>query len=387
MIASLEAAGAFTGAIIQSGSKLLLSHREIEADISARLDSLRGLSAIAVLLGHCGQIFVAPLHPFSLTYFGLLAQTAVMLFFVLSGLLITKSITRNASRYGGFQLTIFARARLARIYPPFLVSMLLILAIWITTPQLLSADENQLTIDTDTILNRILIVERDAWLGTLFFLNGFLVKTVSANTSLWSLSYEVWYYVIAGLIAWKPRSGAMIALSLALCLGLLNKLFVLYGVVWFSGAAVALLHDHAVCSARLSKIAAAAGGTAAMLATTHYVGGTFAAESFQGLPIAPLAAVNLSSGLACAAFVHLFLTKRFRFVSIARGTASFSYTLYVTHFPILLLIYGAVSTRAAGHVLHDVSIAASAFLLTLIFARIVGPHIENATLLARLRSS
>src|SRR5690606_35193014 len=71
------------------------------------------------------------------------------------------------------------------------------------------------------------------FVGSLLFLNGFVMPTVSANAALWSLSYEVWFYVLAGFLPFLKNSeiakiGFFIVLAI---LSLLNIQFFIYFLV------------------------------------------------------------------------------------------------------------------------------------------------------------
>lgn len=98
-----------------------------------QLDAVRGLAALAVVLSHfvavmdsdpvfgipaltkmLGQIKVSPAGGM------LLGLPAVLLFFVLSGFALTKMLQGSKDGYGGYVVK-----RIARIWPPYLVSILL----------------------------------------------------------------------------------------------------------------------------------------------------------------------------------------------------------------------------------------------------------------------
>lgn len=96
------------------------------------LNLIRALAALAVLVSHAVPIALGPDRPEPLV--NLLGQSlgtlAVVVFFVISGFLITQSFERTTSRQR------FIRARLLRIFPGLFVNLLfvaLLLGPWVTT--------------------------------------------------------------------------------------------------------------------------------------------------------------------------------------------------------------------------------------------------------------
>jgi peptidoglycan/LPS O-acetylase OafA/YrhL len=73
-----------------------------------RFDVARGISALVVFASHLTQVFVWPFLVAASwvdVLSGIAAREAVLLFFLPSGLLITKSIMANVERYGYFRAT------------------------------------------------------------------------------------------------------------------------------------------------------------------------------------------------------------------------------------------------------------------------------------------
>lgn len=102
------------------------------------------------------------------------ATEAVIIFFVLSGLVITRSVLRTAPT-----ASVFLCERLVRIYPIYMIALsLAIVTAWVLR------DPSQ---------------SRSTWVGNLFFLqslNGALFPAPSTDQPLWSLANEMTYYVI-----------------------------------------------------------------------------------------------------------------------------------------------------------------------------------------------
>jgi peptidoglycan/LPS O-acetylase OafA/YrhL len=312
---------------------LLNSHRSVPDGVSRQLDTFRGLSAIAVLLGHASQVFIARWEPGMHVLFGLAANVAVMVFFALSGFLICKSITGNVARNGRFVPGEYAQARFNRIVPPFLAAMLLAVALWWLAPLVFPGGTRTFLPVAPHSARVAFELDARSLLGTLFFVNGFLAPTVSLNGPLWSLSFEVWYYVAAGIAAMSLGSGWILSAALVLGLGLLSKTFPVLSIVWFAGAAIALAHDHRVDRSSLCRALGfvsllAAAGAAVMFVLHAKANGRW------------LLAFQLSSGVVFACVLHRIVTGRSGIRPVFSRSADFSYSLYIVHFPILLFLYG-----------------------------------------------
>jgi peptidoglycan/LPS O-acetylase OafA/YrhL len=139
--------------------------------MSAWLDFIRAGAALAVLLGHAVQVTgYTGYFPFTIA----LQQHAVIVFFVLSGLLIAHSAERAPS------LRAYAIARVSRIVPVALGAVAVSVAVG--------------------LLGR----EPDIWttgLGALLFLGEGYSPTFELNPPYWSLCYEVWFYALFGAAA------------------------------------------------------------------------------------------------------------------------------------------------------------------------------------------
>lgn len=159
-----------------------------------QLDTARLLLSLIVVVAHANYVFITPLGytaTFPITEW--MARYAVLAFFVLSGLVIGRSL---ALRRDGF--VPFMIRRVGRIYPPLILSFVLVVAI---DHALSSAD-----IPTRALPNAGLMVSSFSYnlrnvalsLATFGF-RGWLSS--EANGALWSLVIEMRCYVVAGLLA------------------------------------------------------------------------------------------------------------------------------------------------------------------------------------------
>lgn len=193
------------------------------------MDWLRFLAAFMVVIGHTRFQHFAFYDGMEIPGKGAWSQAlfliprfaneAVMVFFVLSGFLVGGRCIERVLKHN-FDPRGYMIDRATRIWLPLVPT---VLATWLVT-----------WIRGETIL----------WtegIGNLLSLQGFLVEPMMNNLSLWSLSYEVWFYIVAlaaALTLSSPRKGmrigAMILLTISLCVFV--RLQVCYLFVWIVGA-------------------------------------------------------------------------------------------------------------------------------------------------------
>jgi peptidoglycan/LPS O-acetylase OafA/YrhL len=165
------------------------------------LDILRGLAAFEVFLTHVrGASFVeyaalpATQHSAPVAaLFGMtrLGREAVLVFFVLSGYLVFGQVIRRLAEQR-FDLKSYVIDRVTRIFVPLIpaCAFTAILA-WAAYGSPINAKQLLLHIAG---------------------LNGILTDTFSTNAPLWTLGYEIWFYILAGalgyLIAGRLKSNA-----------------------------------------------------------------------------------------------------------------------------------------------------------------------------------
>lgn len=168
------------------------------------LDLVRGLAALMVLLVHArGDAFVefGALPPDQRTHlvavlFGLtrLGQEAVLAFFALSGFLVGGQLI-DKCRGGTFDVRIYAIDRMTRILIPLvpacIVTALVDYFLYATPPHAIQLIANMVG------------------------LNDLVAPTLAHNIPLWSLAYEIWFYVAGGAAAYLFARGIGVSALLA----------------------------------------------------------------------------------------------------------------------------------------------------------------------------
>lgn len=194
--------------------------------LSAYLDFLRFSAALVVVLGHLSQ------DGFALGWIPLahLSHEAVVVFFLMSGYIITASTqARIAAGAGAAEYVV---ARVSRVYsvalPAVVFSVLLAVAIAAWSPELAGRIHDWRPFSWIDIAASLLFWNQSWSHGTDLPLNG----------PYWSLCYEVWYYLLFGLFVFvKGRTRWPLLLLAAALAG--PAIMVLFPI-WVLGAWLAL---------------------------------------------------------------------------------------------------------------------------------------------------
>jgi peptidoglycan/LPS O-acetylase OafA/YrhL len=348
---------------------------------SHALDGLRGLSALAVMIGHASVLPFAASHPDLVKGLGLTGRLAVIVFFVLSGHVIAKSILAMRRR-GGFRLPTYAVNRFARVYPPYLLCLALAwLVVWLRGQGLIDPQPR--------LMSEPIAATATNALRDIVFLYGAGTPVQNANAPVWSLRIEVVCYIVAGLAAAAMQAGRGMALALVLVAVALLAAAVLRlesAVVGFAafglGAATAIL---ALRPARWLVVA-----TIGVLIVTGFV--LYAAGGLL-TPRPTLRYVyDAAAVLAAAAIVTMLATGRDGAVrgvlSGAAPIAPFSYTLFITHLPLMIMLGGMLPLEGSlgGKIASFAALVALPLAFAILAARLVERHVElRRWLVARLR--
>jgi peptidoglycan/LPS O-acetylase OafA/YrhL len=302
--------------------------RIIIGSSSIFLDALRICAALTVLYIHAFDHWFPKLaHPQSEP--GEPSHTAVIVFFVLSGYVIAHTtISKNR---GGIQ---YAQARLSRlcsvVIPVLVMTALIQVALIYIDPVLLATYSRGPSI-VRYILSGLFINE--IW----FFSAG-----PPINGSLWSLSYEFWYYAIFGFWMFKSNSWRGYILPLAACLIAGPKILLLMPV-WLCGYAAYSLPRPPITKF-FSWLLVIAGILAAWAAVSNlpsipyklYHKPLFFSNQFI---------TDWVTGLFIAFMLWILPTGNEQSIepewtALFRKIADLTFPLYVLHFPLLVLWRG-----------------------------------------------
>ena len=327
-------------------------------EFSTFLDLLRLSAAVVVFLGHLsdqrfGGEILRPFLP--------LAKSAVIAFFVLSGYVVSWAATRERSA------TDYAINRAARIYsvalPAILLTWAIDLALRAYDPGLIQSGY-QLA-QPWKYLPVFLTFTTDFW---------FLNENAFSNIPYWSLCYEVWYYVVFGIFFFGPARWRWLLAGLVLA-STGPRLWLLFPT-WLLGVAIRRTHERVELPRRLALVLCACGIVALVLTKASgieaWLNDWFDA-ALGGFPTAKLRYSQnvLGDSLVAACIGTVIFAARDAhftwlnpFHGLVRGTASISFSLYLTHFP-LLLAYGVLFPRQC--IVIGAFAAASAAIFGVVF--------------------
>lgn len=175
------------------------------------LDALRGAGAIAVMAGHAGIVLNAYMPPFM--------YLAVDMFFVLSGFVLAHAYDRKFA--AGMSVTVFLKARVARLYPIYLVGLVLgLVSVAFANTHALTSARALLSFFFGLFALPSPPLER---LGVLFPLNG----------PFWSLFFEFWVANLIFALFWRQLRGRLLALVVLMSAGILAGLGLYLGTLDF----------------------------------------------------------------------------------------------------------------------------------------------------------
>ncbi|MFO1414690.1 MAG: acyltransferase [Burkholderiales bacterium] len=331
----------------------------------AALDGLRGFAVLLVFCVHAAgnAVEVSSRLDLDHVHLGDLSEAAdlllfwlwrshhgVFLFFVLSGFLIGRMWWPDAR----MSYADFAWRRTLRIYPAFLVSFAAsLLFAW--------RDGTWTPPDWPRVV------------GNLLFLNGVEGLHVAPfNIVTWSLFYEMTFYlafplVVVAMHAARVRHGTGVwafgvaAPAAAAVLG--ANPFVLCWSLLFVGVAIAV-HEPALVafSRRLPAVAVAA----AYLAVTTFALTSYATPIFTILAFGGAAALVVAKCLATPNGLAAILA-----ATPLRSLGRISYSFYLVHWMVVVLVAREVQARAAGPVTGPVTIFVGGFLLSALVATLL----------------
>lgn len=294
------------------------------------LGGVRGAAAAVVLFAHVVQLHFLRFHLNTSLHqvSSIASEYAVVVFFILSGYLITHTLETNVERNGELRLDIYLAARIARLYPPLLYAIGVSLLVFFVMdffglpgrsgPMRLSGD---LYAARDIVHLSLGEIKR-----ALLMLQGLL----EINGPLWSLYMEAKLYVLFACALALISSGRGIVSKVILAAVFyyaakagveLNPGFAGYATMWLIGAlAYYVWSEQGDWRNRILMCA----------------GLIIAAELWHVLVDGTVLRIVARDVLIAALISWLLFKRRVR-VPVPQRLADCSYSLYATHFPVLLL--------------------------------------------------
>ncbi|PZU79623.1 MAG: hypothetical protein DI530_08490 [Sphingomonas sp.] len=340
------------------------------------MDAMRALCAIGVALSHVWSLLIGDYVPTTnlvvrmLYFLAGFGHAGVVLFFVLSGYWITRSVvTRTAAgawSWGGYLID-----RLARL----LVVLVPVLLVGGSLDYIAAVGLESTTLHDQTGSYMIRVPHErslsvQTLLGNLLFLQGLVVPPFGSNGPLWSLAYEFWFYVWFPALWLLARHRRPSLALLALALGAAFPDLALGFLTWSCGSLLFFAERAARRRARvwtwlgrhaLLPAILVSGGTLFWLRASGY----FWLDGLVALSFAAFLLTLIAADPPIPGAVMPFATFGSR--------ASFS--LYATHFPVVAFVATLVVDRVrpqpdAASVSLAYAVLAGCALLAWFFARV-----------------
>lgn len=311
-------------------------------------DFIRGVSALIVCSTHLRAAMFTSFSElessslfdkifYFLTGFG---HQAVIVFFVLSGFFVGGSILKSIDKFNMKQYLIARLSRLWVVLLPMLALTYVIDSIIATNlPQLLNGEHlptlnsgpsSDYSISTTTLLSNIL------------FLQTIFSPVYGSNGPLWSLANEFWYYMLFPLLlivfgrlrgTWAPRVLCLLLVVIILAYATPS---ILEGfVIWLMGVAVFILlgRNSERTHVRAKLISGSLFAVALIDSKLHLI------HSFLHISSDILISICFSLFLLCLNTSKFPSMIRHYFTFVGKWLSEISFTMYLAHFPIVMLIY------------------------------------------------
>ncbi|ODP39438.1 acyltransferase family protein [Sphingomonas turrisvirgatae] len=343
------------------------------------MDAMRTMFALLVAFGHAWALIIRDYRPpagwlaEAGYYFAGFGHQAVILFFVLSGFWISRSVVRRAVR--GWSWRSYLVDRLTRLMPV-LLGALAVGGLLDTIAVRLLHSPTHLGL-TDTYVLRIDIARHLSWevlLANMAFLQ-VIVPTFGTNGPLWSLSYEFWFYIWFPAL-WLALRHRRLSLALvALTLGWFVPKLALAFLSWLCGAALYGVVDWlARRPPPRRRLVLAFTVTAAIALLATLADERFVENTWQD----PALALVFSAFLLGLILLDPPAVAGLRPMASYGARASFSF--YATHFPVMAFACALLlgSERLVPDV-YGMALVALALLLSISFAWVFAAQTEGRT--------
>lgn len=308
------------------------------------LDSLRGIAAVVVVFHHIYKFYSVQLNNPILQFISDLNYEAVLFFFIVSGFSISLSL-KNESHFNKEIINNYLYRRFKRIIPLYLFTLFFTLIIGFFINQIMQPEYS--------ILNL---------LGNLFFMQSSEISIhwftpYGKNGPLWSLSYEMFYYlvfplyymILSKVIKFKSREMFLVFCLIIsfiysiVCIALRKFIFfpqLTYSTlffIWFGGYYLAELLKMKSDKLKYSILLYLILFLIIQLIVFNFHSDTLISLS-RGISISILFILGLVINNSTQ---HFYLTKKIKFITnfLFYKIGTGSYTLYLLHYPVILLLF------------------------------------------------
>ena len=326
------------------------------------LDWLRGLSALAVFSGHLRAALLvdfsslATSNIFHKLFYLItgLGHQAVIIFFALSGYLVGGSIIRSLKNTSTISIKKYSITRITRLWTVLIPSLFFTLLadrlLALISPQTLSGHYRDIWNSGPTTDAYSATIK--TFICNLLFLQNIASPVYGTNGTLWSLANEFWYYAIfpcMAILIFKKSPIVKRVISLVMLIGMSISLppsLLQYFSLWFLGAVAAFVfiyYPTPIC-ARYSYIGLISSWTLLV-----------AMIIFSKLSILGWSSFNYDALVAAATSILVLVSSnvtippakrvKVKLGHLALALSETSYSLYLFHFPAVILVAAAFFPR------------------------------------------
>jgi peptidoglycan/LPS O-acetylase OafA/YrhL len=292
----------------------------LKSGTSTYLDLLRISAALMVFISHLSWNLISGGFLWPLQFIG---HDGVIVFFVLSGFVISHAAATHEKSFLHFQVARFGR--LYSVVVPALVLTFLFDQIGLAQ----DPSKYMLARESEPLLRLLAsgLFLSQSWGWDLYTLG---------NDPFWSLPYEFWYYQLFAAATFL--SGWKLALLIVLCAGLSGPPILIFLPLWLMGvAAYRIAEGMLLTPERARKIFVLSGACCLFLILMGRWVPT------RNTPLLPPNFSLLDFVLGAAVALNIFSARAmdFRFGPLARpiaGAAGISFALYLLHMPLLRML-------------------------------------------------
>jgi len=342
---------------------------KLSSGSSIVLDLIRGLSAQIVVIGH-GISFFGIFTFLHEPNFPWMQNIAVLIFFLLSGYLITYSTVRKKMKIPGYGFKHYFSDRFSRIYTAFVPSIVFIVLIDLVSrymnPELYSFNS---AFNLKTFLANLLMLQDHAIFS---YTSSLKITSFGSARPFWTLAIEWWIYLCFGYFILVFLRKKKINISNLIILGFFS-LVPVYNLImgrghglttyWLFGALIYLISTLNILNSIRQRVK--------IILTIMICGLAFLRAYIQMEAYDPIFAFLL----AIVIWLIIDIFKNIEFskaaVNIIRYNASYSYTLYLIHYSILDFLFNHFSNQFNSYILFLVG-----FLLSNVLSALIGRYTE-----------
>ncbi|MBK0382063.1 acyltransferase [Pedobacter sp. SD-b] len=329
------------------------------------LDILRGLAAFYVVMAHARWILWEGfssgyvLHPQQYNFFDKFlmylfsafkyGHFAVIFFFVLSGFVIHLRQANNGlfNKVYRLDLGYYFNRRLTRIYPPFIISLLLTFALDSFGKQIYTPIYTGAVNYTLSFLHLNTNFDLVFFLKNLFFLQKDNSELWGSNPVIWSLQMEWWFYMIYPIMLFLNKKSFIKMTAVVFILSLIaiiafefypNMIFKILGyfLLWWFGATLSEIYIHKGLHQKVSY---------SFLVLFLIVPSIIHLKDFYADLIFAIGVCGIISTIFYTYKYHQII----KWPSFLTKLGKFSYTLYLVHSSIFIFIAAIYMRANTGH--------------------------------------